>query len=71
MLASLGARSGGKKLDILIRSPTGTASPCSYAGAGGVTTAIRKDGTFSATVPLAKAADTVKAGTVVVKGCSR
>jgi hypothetical protein len=68
MLASLGVRSGGKKVDILIRVAGGNNAPCSYVTVGGVSPSIRKDGTFSATVPLRKTADGVQAGTATIKG---
>ena len=67
-LASIGVRSGGKKVDVLLRVAGGVDSSCSYVTTGGVTTSIRKDGTFSATIPLDKYADDAAAGKATVKG---
>src|SRR4051812_45708168 len=68
MLSSVAVRSGGKKVDVLFRVAGGVSSSCSYVTTGGVTTSIRKDGTFAATIPLQKYADDLKAGSLSVKG---
>jgi hypothetical protein len=67
MLASVGVRSGGKKVDILVRDTAGTESACSHATAGGITAAIPATGKFKATVPL-NAIGTAAKGTVSFKG---
>jgi hypothetical protein len=68
MLASVGVRSGGKRVDVLFRVAGGVDTSCSYATTGGTTTSIRRDGTFSAKVKLQPDGDAAAAGSVTVKG---
>jgi hypothetical protein len=67
MLSSLGLRSGGKKIDILVRVAGGESSPCSHIGVGGATASIRRDGTFATTVKFEKPTNAA-AGSATVKG---